>query len=91
MTSVRAKFVCSAILPNFGSSTVFHFNAVYSNDPNSENKAFTDATPSGYMQIAIDNSKPASAMFERGQEYYFDITPVKKAPTTDLPISGERG
>ena len=90
--TVRAKFICSAVLPGYSNTTAFHFNAVYSSDPNSENKAFSDATPSGYLQIAIDNSKPAASMFKQGQEYYFDISPVAKpVPETMAGVSGTRG
>ena len=48
---------------------------VYSSDPNHENKAFWDATPSGSITLWINN--PAGfATFEVGKEYYVDFTPA---------------
>lgn len=74
--TVRAKFVCNAKIPSYGTTTV-QFHAVYSSDPNSENKAFTDATPSGSLSISISDDKPALALFEQGKAYYLDFTPAE--------------
>ena len=50
---------------------------VYSSDPNSENKQFWDATPSGEMRLHI--TKPEAAnWFESGKEYYVDIAPAEQ-------------
>jgi len=47
----------------------------YSNDPNSENKAFWDATPSGKLELTL--TKPeAVGMFESDKDYYIDISEV---------------
>lgn len=48
--------------------------AVYSSDPESENKSFANATPTGSLQMSIDAGKPASACFAQGQEWYVDLT-----------------
>ena len=59
--NVRAKFTCNAKIPAYGSTTVY-LNAVYSNQDGSraeENKAFSDATPSGHIAISIADGKPA--------------------------------
>lgn len=72
--TVRAKFSCGAKIPTSDGGTVVHMNAVYSSDPKSENKAFHDATPSGYFQIVIAKDKPAADAFKVGKEYYFDIS-----------------
>jgi hypothetical protein len=48
---------------------------VYSDDPNSENKLFWTATPSGSVQLAINNPRGAE-VFEIGKEYYVDFTLV---------------
>lgn len=50
--------------------------AVYSNDPESENRSFANATPSGELSLNIDAGRPAAAAFELQGEYYIDITPV---------------
>ena len=76
--TVRAKFTCNAKIPAHGRTTVF-FNAVYSNSDGSraeENKAFSDATPSGQISISITNDKPALDAFEIGKSYYVDFTPA---------------
>lgn len=76
--AVRAKFTCNAKVPAYGSTTVF-FNAVYSNSDGSraeENKAFSDATPSGNIGISIADGKPALEAFEIGKSYYVDFTPA---------------
>lgn len=78
MSTVRAKFTANAIIPGTTQSTVF-LNAVYSNKDgsrNEENKAFSDATPAGMIQISIANDKPALQVFETGKSYYVDFTPA---------------
>ena len=75
--TVRAKFVCNGKIPSYGNQTTVCFNAVYSSDPNSENKVFTDATPSGRLEITISHDKPALDLFEVGKSYYLDFTPVE--------------
>lgn len=74
--TIRAKFVCSSLIPSYYTTTV-GLSAVYSSDPTSENKAFSDATPSGQINISIANDKPALAAFEIGKSYYVDFTPVE--------------
>jgi len=74
---VRAKMRCNHVgAAAYGNQTVIRLNAVYSTDPNSENKIFTDATPSADVQLNIDASKPAATAFEIGKEYYVDFTPA---------------
>lgn len=75
--TVRAKFYVSSKIPGYNSTTTVGLSAVYSSDPHSENKAFTDATPSGQINISIANDRPALEAFVMGQEYYVDFTPVK--------------
>lgn len=72
---VRAKLQCNAAIPVTGGTT-YYFHAVYSNEPNSENKAFTDATPSANLTIHVADTAPAAGRFEQGQSYYVDFTPV---------------
>lgn len=47
--------------------------AVYSNDPDSVNHAFWSATPSGYVEMQINN-EAAFDQFVDGAEYYVDFT-----------------
>lgn len=46
------------------------FAAVYSQDPESENKKFWDATPSAAIQL----TSILQDAFEVGQEYYLDFS-----------------
>ena len=76
--TVRAKFICNSKIPS-GSQTTVYLNAVYSNSDGTraeENKAFSDATPSGHIAIMIANDKPALEAFENGKAYYVDFTPA---------------
>jgi hypothetical protein len=45
---------------------------VYSSDPNSENKKFWDASPSGELKLGTVNAA-AWEQFELGGEYYIDF------------------
>jgi hypothetical protein len=76
--TVRAKVRCSSKTKNEGfDGTAFRFDAVYSNDPSSENKAFTDATPSLSLNMTISDGKPAADQFAEGKEYYLDFSPAE--------------
>jgi hypothetical protein len=73
-----AKVRCSSKTKNEGfDGTAFRFDAVYSSDPSSENKSFTDATPSLSLNMTISDGKPAADQFEEGKEYYLDFTPAE--------------
>ena len=49
--------------------------AVYSSDPESENRSFANATPTASVSISIDAGRPAAEAFELGGEYYVDFIP----------------
>ena len=51
------------------------FSAVHSEDPNSENRKFWEATPSGKIELNIVNPE-ALKDFDIGKEYYVDFIPV---------------
>lgn len=51
--------------------------AVYSNDPNHENKKFWDASPGGTIEINCANPE-ALKHFDVGEEMYVDFTPCPK-------------
>ncbi len=79
-TTVRAKFTCNTKMPGYGNSTIVYLNAVYSNKDGTrseENKAFSEATPSGTIQICIAEGKPAADQFVVGEHYYVDFTPAE--------------
>lgn len=74
--SVRAKAQCGSRDMDSTGDVHIRLFAVYSTDPESENKAFTDATPALTVLMTIAKGKPAAAMFEAGKEYYVDFIPV---------------
>lgn len=54
---------------------VIKLNAAYDSNPDSPNHAFWKATPSGNMELTINN--PAVfGFFRRGKQYWLDISPV---------------
>lgn len=71
-TTVRSKFKCIGEMRTEYHQRKYTFAPVYSNDPNAENKAFWDATPSGTIELLITNEKAWT--FEPGKEYYVDFT-----------------
>ena len=52
---------------------------VFSNVPGYENKAFWDATPSGSLQMSINNPN-AFDFFREGKEYYLDFSEAPDTP-----------
>lgn len=79
MSVVRAKMKVNTITqsgdPKHPQVNV-QLGAVYSNDPESENRSFANATPSASVQISIDAGRPAAKAFELGCEYYVDFIRV---------------
>ena len=78
--NVRAKFTCISETHrrwsvNSDPSRSYEFQAVYDQDT-PEDQRFAKATPTGSLQIGVDN--PA-VVFEPGRSYYLDFTPVDPA------------
>jgi hypothetical protein len=69
--SVRAKFKCCSKTELIGGSGRVEFYAV--TNGSDENKTFWKYTPSGKVEMQIDNPE-AFKMFEVGKEYYVDFT-----------------
>lgn len=76
--NVRAKFYVTTLHPNHGGKGGrVELVPVYSSDPGHENKAFWDATPSGKIEMYINNPDAFQFFAERlGGEYYVDFTPA---------------
>jgi len=78
--SVQAKVRCignsSPQWDSAGTMRLARFTPVYDADPSSPNFAWSQATPSGYIELAITN-EAAFSKFEPGQEYLltFDLAP----------------
>lgn len=75
---IRAKMICNTVTPApYGGGQVVCLNPVYCNKDGSlsaENKAFTDATPSGMVQLHISGTAPAFNAFKQGGAYYVDFS-----------------
>lgn len=91
MRKIRAKFECTCVVPateNY--DAVAHLSAVYANSDgsvNAENKSFSDATPSGTLQISISKDVPAHKYFRAGRYYYLDFTRI---PMTEQEIANAK-
>ncbi len=70
--SVQAKVRCignsSPQGDTGGTMRLARFTPVYDSDPSSPNFEWSQATPSGYIELGITN-EAAFAKFEPGQEY----------------------
>lgn len=79
ITQVVAKFAAGVVAEvPFNKQTYVRMHAVYETDPNSPNKAFCDATPSGDFSLWITNGLPAASFFRPGKKYLLTITEAKE-------------
>lgn len=74
--NTRAKFQVVSITKYayFGGIKI-EMAPVYSDDPGHPNKVFWEATPSGKIEMQINNLS-AAQQFEVGKEYYVDFSPA---------------
>lgn len=90
MRTIVSKFQCNGVTPSAeGYPTVARLNAVYANSDgteNEENKSFSQATPSGHVEICIDPSAPAHKFFT--QNRYYKVT-FELIPMTEQEIEQE--
>ncbi|HEY7181115.1 MAG TPA: hypothetical protein VIC84_06840 [Blastocatellia bacterium] len=77
--SVRAKFHVRSV-EDFGQSKIVRFYPV-ADDDIPENQRYHQYTPSGSLEMTINNP-PAAEFFKPGQDYYLDFTPVEKPAET---------
>jgi hypothetical protein len=76
----RAKFIVLSVKKyhRMPGAVEIEMGAVYSTDPNHENRAFFTATPNADLKMTITN--PAAAeLFQLGEEYYVDFSPAPKS------------
>lgn len=75
MTRTRAKFQCQSETRHHWNSEArtYRFSAVYDHGLVEEDASFAKATPTGTLEIQVDNP---NVQFERGAYYYLDITKV---------------
>lgn len=74
MATTRAKFQCLSVTDHGWNKTV-RLQVVYSRKEGEENRDFTKATPSGTIEMAIDNPN-AAVLFEPQKYYYVDFSPA---------------
>ena len=75
--SVRAKFTLHAVTKHHhGTAVSLRFGAVSADDV-PENQRYHKYTPSGTLEIYVDNPS-AVEQFELGKSYYLDFTPAEK-------------
>lgn len=73
---VRGKFKLAKVTANAGASgRQLMFSAVC-NDGTPENERFHRYTPTGTLEMYVDNPA-ALTQFELGKEYYLDFTPCE--------------
>jgi len=74
MKTIRAKFECTTIQSKDWGEEV-RLYAVHGNDDkdNEENNQFSEATPSGNLEMTISNPA-AKGFFKEGKDYYLDFT-----------------
>jgi hypothetical protein len=73
---MRAKFnVQSVKQENWGEEVVL--SAVYSNESNTEDNQFSQATPNGRLTMTISNPG-AKGFLELGESYYLDFSKAPK-------------
>jgi len=75
MARTRAKFVCNWVKDHGNGTKIVQLGVVYSKVQGTEDRDFTKATPSGHIEMQIDN--PAAA--------------VQFIPQTGLPPQGRYG
>lgn len=71
---IRAKFTCQFITQHAYGGEDVHLSAVVCR--NGENAQWAKATPSGKIDMTIDNSDARGA-FVPGKEYWVDFTPCE--------------
>lgn len=88
---IRAKFRCNhATVMEFPThagggiqkNKKFNFSAIYGKD--GENASFSKATPTGTLEITVDEGTAAFTEWVPGNEYYIDFTPVPKPEAKKL-------
>ena len=72
---VRAKFQNNYVGRYADGSSQVWMNAVYSDDPDSENKKFSDATPNGSFMMTVKAGEVADFFkANEGKQFYLDMT-----------------
>lgn len=76
---IRAKFKVDTVAPQGEDHTTVELRAVYSDDPNHENKQYWKYTPAGYISMTVLSHVVDG--WQVGQEYYIDFSLAEPAPS----------
>lgn len=91
MRTIVSKFQCWGVEPAAeGYPTTAKLQAVYANSDgtiNEENKSFSEATPSGSIEMCIAQKVPAHKFFTPNR--YYKVT-FERIPMTDQEIENEK-
>ena len=77
ITTVRAKMSVQ-VVEKSTYSELTKFQCVMGGATSKEDNSFASATPSGKMELSVDN-KAVHGFFKPGKSYYVDITEVPEA------------
>lgn len=80
--TTRALFVVTDVLLRQAPSgtiegQIVKLSAAYDPNPNSPNHAFWQATPSGQLEMVVNNPEVLGT-FVRGKKFWLDFTPVEE-------------
>ena len=84
MQDVVAKFKVNSVI-RCEHTTELRMSPVFSTNPDSENKKFWDATPSGTFEMQVTNNSLEG--FHPGDEYY--VTLARSERGEDLAVPSE--
>ncbi len=78
MSTIRAKMQVQSVLDEQYGETV-KLTAVYGGSSNAEDNTYASATPSGSIELRIDN-KAARGKLRPGMKFYVDFTEAPDPP-----------
>ena len=73
--STRCKFACQSVTDYGNGYKKVEMSAEYDEPLSKEDRAFSDATPSGQMEFTISNPAVMD-FFKPGTRYYLDVSPA---------------
>lgn len=68
---LKMRMICSDVQQAYGDAQYVVLHAVYSNDKESPNYSYSQATPSAELRLVISNPA-AMDFYQKGHEYDFD-------------------
>lgn len=75
---IRAKMTCQEVTKTAYGAEKVRMTAVYGGSTNAEDNTFAKATPSGTLELQIDNPE-AQGVVTPGSSFYVELAPVPLA------------